>query len=319
MRLLCLLWLFLLTSIIGSAQRIPVVLDTDIGDDIDDALALALVLQSPELDLKAVITVLEAGEKRADLAYRLLELYGRTEIPVGAGAEQTLLGPLRNAVPIQISAMPAGYHMPAEKRQNGIRLLLDTLRQSPQKMTVLAVGPLTNIALALRTEPQIAAKIDRIMLMNGVFFRAGTEYNTFRDAEASAIVYASGLPITTVGLDVTTQCKLNAEQVQRFTQHPSAGAQFLGQLIKAWQNGNSTQYPTLHDPLAVLTLIRPTLVTLVKGKVDVETHGTPGRTQGLTYLQKDPSGPTQVAQEVRSTEAVQLFLERLVPATAGGR
>lgn len=315
MRVLSILLLLLVPAIL-SAQRIPVILDTDIGDDIDDALALALVLQSPELDLKAITTVLEAGERRADLAYRILELYDRTEVPIGAGAEQTLLGPLKNAVPIQMSALPAGYHMPAAKRQNGVRLLLDTLRSSPQKITVLAVGPLTNIALALRAEPQIVSKIERIVLMNGVFFRAGLEYNTFRDAEASAIVYASGLSIATVGLDVTTQCKLNAEQVQRFVQHANPAVQFLGKLIQAWQNGKSTQYPTLHDPLAVLMMVRPSLLTMVKGMVDVETHGTPGLTQGLTMWRKDANGKTEVAQEVRSGDAVQLFLERLVGPSA---
>ena len=296
---------------LSGAAPVRVILDTDIGDDIDDALALALALQSPELKVEAVITVLQDGERRADLAWRILELFGRTEIPVGVGAELPLLAKSRTGVVRQTQALAADYHMP-KARRNGLELLLSTCMQSTEKITVLAYGPLTNIAIALRAEPRLATKISRIVLMNGVFFRPGLEYNTKIDPEASQIVYNSGIPVTTVGLDVTLQCRLSADDLKKVAASPLPTAKFLYELIHIWQNGNESQRPVLHDPLAVLVTIKPDLVNTVQGRVTVETRGTPDETYGLTTFHKDTAGPVQVAQEVSSSAAIGLFLERIL-------
>lgn len=312
---LLLLCVFSLMALQGA---VPVVLDTDIGDDIDDALALALVLQSPELDLRAITTVLQGGEARGALVWRILELYDRTSIPVGLGAEQTLLGNPSSEVPIQAKALPAGFRMPEDRRRNGVQLMIDTVMRSPEKITLLAVGPLTNVALALRAEPRLKDKLERIVLMNGVFFQSGLEYNTYRDAEASAIVYSSGVPVMTVGLDVTLQCRLSPAQLERIGQSNLPNVKFLYQLIQAWQNGKANQMPILHDPLAVLAMIQPDLVTLQKGKVEVETRGVPGRSQGLSVLRKDANGPVQVAQTVKAQDAIELFLRRVAATPRSG-
>lgn len=289
----------------------PVILDTDIGDDIDDALALALALQSPELKVEAIVTVLQDGERRADLAWRILELFGRTDIPVGVGAESPLLAKSRSGVVRQTQALAADYHMP-KARRNGLEMMLNTCMQSTGPITILAYGPLTNIALALRAEPRLVGKISRIVLMNGVFFRPGLEYNTKIDPEASQIVYNSGIPVITVGLDVTLQCRLSAEDLQKVAASQLPTARFLYELIRIWQNGNETQRPVLHDPLAILVAIRPDLVSLVRGRVTVETRGTPDETYGLTTFHKDAAGQVQVAQEVSPSAAVGLFLERVL-------
>lgn len=308
---LCLTMMWALPS---AAQPVPVILDTDIGDDIDDALALAVALQSPELKVLGVVTVLQRGEARADLTYRILELYKRTDIPVGIGAEQTLLGKVSNDMVKQTDQLPAGYHMPAGKRRNGISLMIDTLMNSPQKVTVLAYGPATNVALALRAEPRIKDKIERIMLMNGVFFRSGLEYNTFRDPEASQIVYNSGLPVATVGLDVTMKCKLSLEQLKQMEDSKLENVRFLRALIGSWQNGSHEKQPILHDPLAVLVTIRPELVEFARGSVTVETKGQPDVSYGLTSFKAAKDGMVQVAREVKASEAVDLFVSRVIAA-----
>lgn len=295
-----------------AATPVPVVLDTDIGDDIDDALALALALQSPELDVRAIVTVLQDGGRRADLAWKILELFGRTDIPVGVGAESPLLAKPRTGAVRQTEALSPDYHMPATRRRNGLQLLLDTCMQSPGKVTLLAYGPLTNVAIALRAEPRLKDKLDRIVLMNGVFFRPGLEYNTKMDPEASQIVYNSGIPVTTVGLDVTLQCRLNTSHLQRISSSNLPTVQFLYKLIQIWQNGDSGKAPILHDPLAVAATVRPDLINAVPGRVTVETHGTPEETYGMTVFHKDPAGPVRVAQEVSSTAAINLFLERIL-------
>ncbi len=291
---------------------VPVILDTDIGDDIDDALALSLALQSPELKVLAVTTVLRHGQERADLAARILELFHRTDVPVGIGAEETLMGgPQPYAKVIQHGALPSGFRFSAPRR-NGLELMIETCLRAPGKVTILAYGPLTNIALALRAESRIKDKIERIVLMNGVFFRPGLEYNTLTDAEASAIVYASGLPIETVGLDVTMQCRLNAAQMGRIEESKLDTAQFLLQLIRMWQNANHAQFPILHDPLSVAVAIRPDLVSTVTGGVSVETRGTPGETQGMTVFRENPKGNVRVANEVNSAAVIDFFLDRVL-------
>lgn len=311
---ICLAFLFSGLLLFGAGKPVPVILDTDMGDDIDDALALALALQSPELNIRAVITVLQNGERRADLTYRILELYKRTEIPVGIGAEQTLLGKPSNLSVRQTEALAPEYRMPAGKRHNGIQLFIDTCMRAPEKITILAYGPLTNVALALRAEPHIAEKIERIVLMNGVFFHGGLEYNTYRDPEASAIVYSSGLPVSTVGLDVTMQCRLSAEHLKQMDDSKLENVLFLRKLIGLWQNGKPEQRPILHDPLAVLVTIQPELVDFVQGNVEVETKGTPGVSYGLTAFKSNPAGTVRVAKEVRAGSAVDLFVTRVLAA-----
>ena len=179
-------------------------------------------------------------------------------------------------------------------------------------MTIVAYGPLTNIAIALRAEPRLREKVDRIVLMNGVFFRPGLEYNTKIDPEASSIVYSSGIPVLAVGLDVTLQCRLSAENVRQFAQSKLPSVQFLWKLIQIWQHGNQDQQPVLHDPLAIAATVKPDLVTAVRGRVDVETHGTPDRTYGMTVYRKDPTGTVSVAQEVSSGVAIDFFLSRVL-------
>ena len=313
MRAIWAVFLALLSGMaVRSAPPVRVILDTDIGDDIDDALALSLALQSPELKILAIVTVLNDGGRRADLVWRILELYERTDIPVGTGAEVPILAPPRTGVVRQTEALAADFHMPSSRRHNGIELLIDTCLRSPEKVTLIGYGPATNIGLALRAEPRLRAKVERIVLMNGVFFRPGLEYNTKMDPEASAIVYGSGLPVTTVGLDVTMQCKLSAEQMQRISGAKPESVRFLYQLIRLWQNGKEDQRPILHDPLAIAVTVNPELVTTVPGSVTVETHGTHDQTYGMTLFHRDPSASVQVAHEVSATAFVDFFLDRVL-------
>ena len=300
------------------AQKpIPVILDTDIGDDIDDAYALSLAVQSPELDIRAVVTVLQQGQRRADLAWKILGLFGRTDIPVGVGAQTPLLGTPSDAVVRQTLALRPEDQQPVSQRHNGISLLIDTCLKAPEKVTLLAYGPLTNLALALRAEPRIREHVERIVLMNGIFFKPEIEYNTVRDAEASAIVYASGLPILTVGLDVTRQCRFSADDMGRLSASRYPTAQFLMQITRLWQNNRPEARPTLHDPLAVAVSFRPSFIRTQTGTVEVELKGTPKKTYGMTLFRPDPKGTTQVASEVESRAFLDFLLERVLAPPRG--
>jgi len=305
--------LILLLPVTASGPPVPVILDTDIGDDIDDALALALALQSPELDVRAVVTVLQHRQRRADLVWKILELYGRTDIPVGLGADQPLLTKPRTDSVRQAAALGPADRMPASKRHNGILLAIETCMNSPGKITWVAYGPLTNLAVTLKAEPRITRKVERFVLMNGVYFREGkVEYNTGRDPEAAQIVFNSGVPITAVGLDVTMKCRLSPEDMKKIENSNRPTVKFLRELIHIWQNGRPDALPILHDPLAVAVTFHPGFIRTVTGHVTVDTKGMTDLTYGRTIFQPDPSGTTQVATEVDARAFINFFLERLL-------
>jgi purine nucleosidase len=306
--------LFLLSAAFTSlamAQTtpVPVVFDTDIGDDIDDALALALALQSPELDVRLVTTVADDVESRTRLAWKELGLFGRQDIPLATGAPEPLLDPRLPDKAAQFGILTAADQPPASSRQRAADKIIETLLASPVKMTLIPVGPLTNIALALREEPRIREKIERIVMMGGAYYPARREYNIYRDRIAAQIVFSSGIPITGVGLDVTEKCKLEGSDLERLKNAKNPASQFLYQLIQLWQNGTPNRLPTLHDPLAVGTALRPALVETQTGGVQVETASP--LLFGATVFALDQKSTTRVARNVNVREFLDLFTERL--------
>jgi inosine-uridine nucleoside N-ribohydrolase len=289
-------------------KSIPVIFDTDIGDDIDDALALALALQSPELDVRLVTTVADDVESRTRLAWKELGLFHRQNIPLATGAPEPLLDPKLPDQAAQFGVLTSGDRPPAAARQRASDRIIETLMKSPVKMTLIPVGPLTNIALALKEEPQIKAKIERIVLMGGAYYPARREYNIYRDRVAAEIVFASGVPITGVGLDVTEKCKLEGPDLDRLKNAHNPASEFLYRLIELWQKENPGKFPTLHDPLAVATAVRSTLVETQRGSVKLAPDGATIFTPDLTA---DAKPGTQVAKDVNVREFLDLFLSRV--------
>jgi inosine-uridine nucleoside N-ribohydrolase len=305
--------LLLLAALCPAQGRIPIIFDTDIGDDIDDALALALALQSPELDVKLVTTVVDDTETRTRLAWKELGLYGRRDVPLATGASEPLLDPRRNTRARQFEVLTAEDVLPEAARRRAPEAIIETLLAAPGKMTLVPVGPLTNIALALKTEPRIKDKIERIVLMGGAFTRLQPEYNIARDRAAADIVFASGVPITAVGLDVTMKCKLEGGDFERLSKAGNPASRFLVRLIGLWQNGRTDQYPILHDPLAMAVAFRPNLVETQAGSVRVETSSP--LTNGMTIF--TPPGrdakpaTTLVARDVNVRGFLDLLVNRL--------
>lgn len=296
-------------------KPVPILFDTDIGDDIDDALALALALQSPELELRGVTTVLDDVETRTRLAWKELNIYRRSDVPLATGAGEPLLDPKREGRARQFEVLtPADQPPPAALDRRAVDFLIHTLLSSPEKLTLVPVGPLTNIALALRSEPRIKTKIERIVLMGGAFRRLYSEYNIQRDRVAAEIVFTSGVPITAVGLDVTLQCKLTGADLERLRAASNPASQFLMRLIELWQNGNRTQTPILHDPLAMAVAFDPSLVTTETGLVHVETASP--LTFGMTMFQPKPDGTTRIPTRIATSVDVRRFLDLLVSRLA---
>ena len=304
---------FLLCGFAAAQKPVPILFDTDIGDDIDDALALALALQSPELDVRGVTTVIDDVELRTRLAWKELGIYGRRDIPLATGAPEPLLDKVWNNRSRQYEVLTAADEFPPAARKHAAQLIIETLMSSADKITIVPVGPLTNIALALKGEPRIKQKIERIVLMGGAFFPPRAEYNILRDRVAAEIVFRSGVPITAVGLDVTMKCKLEGQDLERLRAAQNPASQFVVRLIELWQNGKTTQYPTLHDPLAMAATLRPALIETQLGEVQVETASplTFGTTLFTPVEKLSHAATTKVARDVNVREFLDLFVTRL--------
>jgi len=261
---------------------IPVILDTDIGTDVDDCLALALLVSSPELQLQAVTCVYGDTILRSRMALKLLQLRGLTDIPVYAGATK----PLVSQRPIYweghegqgLIEDAAGLEPTAGFAPD---MIVQHVMSNPGKIHLIAIGPLTNVALALQKEPLLIRNLAHLTIMGGVVRSIDrldlplAEHNIVCDPEAAKIVFTSGVSITIVPLDLTTQVAVT-EAGQKQIQ--DAGSPF--QIAVADQLARYPRFQrygrtSLHDPLAVGVVIDPTFVTLQNVTVQVATSDDP--------------------------------------------
>lgn len=202
--------------------RTPVILDTDIGGDIDDTWALAMLLKSPELDVKLVTAGTGDTVYRARIVAKMLETAGRADIPVGIGTRQNELGN-REAQAPWVERYDLA-HYPGVVCQDGVKALVEIVMNSPQPITLICIGPLTNIREALRREPAIAARA-RIVGMFGCLRRSHegspaviAEYNVVKDVPACQTVFDAPWPITITPLDTCGVVRLRGEKYRRVLQ-----------------------------------------------------------------------------------------------------
>jgi purine nucleosidase len=296
-----------LVCLCASAQaRIPIILDTDIGDSIDDALALAFALHSPELDVRAVTTVIDDVESKTRLASKMLGVYNRRDIALAMGAPEPLLDASMPASSKEFEVLTRNDTIPDAARRRASDVIIDTLLQSRGKITIVAIGPMTNIALALKTDPRIKNNIERIVTMSGAYIGSELEYNVKRDRVAAEIVFHSGVPISAVGLDVTSQCKLREKDLDRMRLADDPAGTFLIRLVDLAEQQTHDSSPTLYDPLAVAAIFRPDLLEWQSGMVDVPLSGG-----GRTLFNAAPASKTQVAVKVNVSAFLDLFIDRL--------
>ncbi|HEX2505289.1 MAG TPA: nucleoside hydrolase, partial [Gaiellaceae bacterium] len=210
----------------------PIVIDCDPGHD--DAIALLLALASPEVEVLAVTTV--AGNQTLDKttgnALRVLELAGREDVPVAAGAAQPLVRDIRVAIEVHGESGLDGPDLPEPATravaESAVELLARVAEEAREPVTLVPVGPLTNVAAFLDERPQAAERVARIVLMGGAVAEGNVtpaaEFNIWADPEAAARVFASGLDVTMVGLDVTHQALVVPEHAERLRAAGRVGA-----------------------------------------------------------------------------------------------
>jgi inosine-uridine nucleoside N-ribohydrolase len=271
-----------------SQARITLILDTDIGSDIDDAVALAYLLRQPRCELLGVTTVTGNVAQRAALCDVICRQAGRNDVPIHAGASEVLLfGPGQPKVP-QYEAVAGRPHRSEFPTNTAVEFMRQTIRRNPGQVTLLAIGPLTNLALLFATDPEAAALLKEVVLMCGVFTGGhghgpgDREWNALVDPVATAIVFRARPPrLTSIGLEVTTRCQLAAEECRRRFRAAGGPLGVVADMAEVWFRGAKTI--TFHDPLAATVLFEPGLCVYSSGQVMVETRSE--ALAGLTRFQ----------------------------------
>lgn len=282
----------------ASAGKKKILFDTDIGSDIDDAVALAYLLAQPRCELLGITTVTGEPFKRAEMASALCRAAGRSEIPIFPGAETPLVVEQQQPRAPQHAALGAWPHATNFPRGEAVEFLRRTIRAHPGEITLLAVGPLTNIALLFRTDPEILRLLKELVLMCGKFGPepkswGDTEWNAKLDPEATSIVFASAPPVLrSYGLDVTSRVSMARDEVaQRFA---DARLRPVLDFAQVWFAKQKEIY--FHDPLAAVSVFQPEVCRLARGAVSVELHDP--KLKGRTLWRAEAGGRHEVALEV---------------------
>lgn len=288
-------------------------LDTDIGSDIDDALALAFLLCRPDCELVGISTVTEYGAQRARLASALCRLAGK-EVPIFPGAGDPLLvEPLQTQVP-QANALARWAHDEVFPEQSAPLALADAIRREGKALTLLSVGPLTNVALAWALDPALPSQLGEWVAMAGSFqmlgWNGGCEWNVQLDPHAAQIAYASaaktGLPNRSFGLDVTSRVVQERAVFQKSLEQTELG-RCIWDMAQSWLS--HTPRATFHDPLAAAALFEPSLCSYARGQVEIELDSP--RLRGFAHWKKSADGPHQIAETVEVERFFDFYFQTL--------
>ncbi|MBI4671917.1 MAG: nucleoside hydrolase [Chloroflexi bacterium] len=305
-----------------------ILIDTDPG--IDDAMAILFALKSPELEVLALTTVFgnHFVEVTTRNALRLLELAGRDDIPVARGASSPLVRDYTEPptfVHGQDGLGDAGLTSEPESEAAHTRaaqFIVEAVMSRPGEITLTPIGPLTNIAMALKLEPRIVQAAKRVVLMGGAALAPGNvspvaEANIFHDPEAAASVLSAGWEVVMVGLDVTTKIHMTPQYIAAIAASKSAYAELVARVAPHYQNYHAREYGNdgtlhTHDPAAIAYLIRPTLFQTMRRRVRVCTDGYATGQIIADHVGKWYRGvETTICVQVDAAGVLELFRERI--------
>lgn len=297
---LVILLVFSVTLTAVAQQRTPIILDTDIGGDIDDAFAVALVLDSPQLDLRAVTTASGDTAARARLVAKMLSAAGRADVPVAAGAPGAKIN-------TTYTQWADGFSSPALVSQSAVELMKSVLDRGHRQVMIVAIGPLTNVAALLKQYPAEKKNIRQLVLMGGSIRRGyypnsgpTAEYNIAEDTAASQVVFTSGVPILMAPLDVTARLQLEKPNLDRLFALHTALTDALEAQYKLW----GQPVPTLHDPMAVSLLLAPQLCTRQSLAIQITD-------KGMTVAEAGKAANAVVAVETDPARFLGFYMSRV--------
>jgi len=300
---------------------VPIVIDCDPGHD--DAIAILLALASPEVELRGVTTV--AGNQTLDKttrnALKVLELAGRTDVPVAVGADRPLVRELRTAANVHGESGLDGPDLPepttAQVEGDAADVLADWIEPG---VVLVPTGPLTNVARLLERHPDVQARLERIVWMGGAIAEGNVtpaaEFNAYVDPEAAAAVSASGIPVTMIGLDVTHKALFDAGHAERLRGTGRVG-KAVAELADFFLEFHRQRYrfdgAPIHDAMAVAHVIDPTLVQTLNCNVEIETNSQhcDGRTVVDRWLVRDAPHNAAVGIDVDAERFLELLVSRI--------
>jgi purine nucleosidase len=253
------------------------ILDTDIGDDIDDAFALALALECPELKILGITTAFGDTELRARLVDRYLHAIGQDQIPVAAGVQTSHDNVFTQAA--------YARQWPGRNHADGVLFLLEQIREHPGQITLIAIGPLNNVEAAIKRDPATFRQLKRVVMMGGSVYRGydgrngerrppDAEWNINRDPAGGRALLASGVPVFMMPLD-STQIHLETKDREEIFAHGSPLTDQLTLLYHQWKANSEgrPESPTLFDPVAVTYAVRPDLCPATPMRLEVDDKG----------------------------------------------
>lgn len=309
-----------------------IILDTDIGTDVDDVMAVALAALSPELKVEGITTVYGDVDLRSRMVVKVLKLLGREDIPVMAGSKDVLL---RNREIWWLGHEGEGFLTPEDDNlqydsRHAVDFIIDTVMNNPGEITIIAIGPFTNLAIALAREPGIAQAVKKIIIMGGSA-RLGpnaaelepSDHNLSRDPESAALLFRSGAPIVMCGYDVTRQVLIREPHIRRLEAGRDELSQAMGRMIRIWLKYWKRDFTAMNDPLCVALAFDPSLCDgpMMDVTVDYDHRHPTGHT--ICTLPETPWTPpeerghrrepptTQVCLTVDSERFIDLLLDRI--------
>ena len=302
-----------------------IIIDTDPG--IDDAFAFLLALASPEIQLEALTTTQGnvTLKKATRNALSILALAHASHIPVARGSVLPLVQPLRASADVHGESGIGNSRLPEPQATpfpgHAVDYLIERVLAEPNQLSIFPIGPLTNIAMAIRKEPRFAKAVKELVIMGGAILEHGNstplaEFNIYVDPHAAHIVFHSGIPITLIPLDVTHKCLLKQEHMDRLMKIDSPISRFIRDSMEVYLEASLAlgyEGSALHDPLTLATIIAPDLLSLKDYYVDVDISG--GVSMGKTFADihnvlKKPVNMS-VAMNVRGEDFIELFLQRM--------
>lgn len=304
---------------------VKVVLDTDIGTDVDDCLALAVLLGSPEVELIGVTCVYGDVGLRVRMVRKLLSLAGRPEVPVFAGLEPPLLGTL----PVFWQGHEGQGLLDAEddalgpEAEHAVDYLLRITAEQPGAVHLIAIGPLGNVALAIRRDPALLTRLASLTIMGGVFRGPGrwamrhAEHNIVSDPDAAQIVFGANPRCLLVPLDVTLRTVIRPADVARIRAVGTPFHAAVAEQIERYPRFQQLGYTYLHDPLAVAMLLDPSLGRYEPMRIEVETAGRVTTGHTVPIIDPDGANPVQVALDVEVERAEAFIVGRIAGVVAG--
>lgn len=272
-------------------EKIKIILDTDIGDDIDDAFALTMAVNADEIELLGVTTVFRNSLKRAQLAKRLLRSLS-CNVEVYKGIDEPIKQIIDDLIPEHIKKKEEkdkyNKYMPPQCDEtldnekisdiDAITFMRDQIEKYPNEVVLVGIGPLTNIASLLTNYPEVKQKIRKIVIMGGwATKRDYPEWNIFCDPEAADIVFNSEVLLEAVGLDVTLECSLNEKDLEELNSIKEQTVSLISKLMDMWFEHYEFDTPVMHDPLAITTLFADTVV-YEKKNIQVQLDNERGKT-----------------------------------------